>query len=126
VFTRARNALAVCAVGFLGLAGLVLCGCSSGSQTGTVEGRFLMVGGPVPGFSIPVAGTVTVTASDGHRTVLHVARNTRFKTTVAAGNVSVVGRSRYFDGGRDDCQPDHRVVVKAGSAIHADVLCQMM
>ena len=110
----------------LALAGLVLTGCSSGSQTGTVEGRFLMVGGPMPGYSIPVAGRVTVTSTDGHRTVLRVERNTRFETTVTAGKVSLVGRSPYFDGGRVDCRPDHRVVVKAHATIHADVLCQMM
>jgi hypothetical protein len=106
------------------LAAIAWAGCSSGHETGTVEGKFIAVGG-MTNNSIPVSGTITVRSSDGHHTVLHVEKNTRFKTTVRAGKVSLIGRSQFFDSGRDDCQPDHPIVVKADTTARADVLCQM-
>jgi hypothetical protein len=98
-------------------------GCSSGPEKGTLEGRLLMVGGPPPGTEVPVRGVVTVTNSDGDEAVMRAGEDGRFAAEVAAGRALLKGRSPNFNGGRESCFG--AVMVRAGSSVSADVLCQM-
>jgi hypothetical protein len=93
------------------LATVALAGCTTANQaspvastsqqvplTGHLTGRFVMEGGPIspngqqPG-ERPLPGTVTLTATGGHRVTITVGASGRFSAWLPPGRYQVSGRS---------------------------------
>ena len=116
---------------------LAAAGCTSASghsaSTGSVRGRLMMVGGPAPGRSVPVPGTVTAYTSP-KLTGMPVGRATadddgNFVLTAPAGTYYLTGTSPEFvldpPPATPPCHADHPTVITKNTTSHADVHCQM-
>lgn len=114
-------------VALLAFALLLLLGACSGggASTGTVQGRFLMVGGPPPGYTEPTGGAVTATSTNGHKRVIHVGDSARFTVKLPTGRTTFVGYSPKYNSGHVSCVPKRPVIVKGNATVEVDVLCQM-
>jgi hypothetical protein len=121
---------AICVVG------LACVGCTSASgtaATGSVRGRLIMVGGPAPGRSVPVPGTVAAYASPkltGRPAARVTAdQNGNFVLTVPAGTYYLAGTSLEFvispSPATPPCHADRATVVTKDTTSHVDVHCQM-
>ncbi len=112
-----------------------LAACSSETSTGTVSGTLSMTGGPAPGVSIPVAGTVTLARSSaaqyedeshptGSTVEVPVGEDGTFSIDVPAGRYEVGGTSPSFGDSAYQCSG---VVVRVTgtSPASADVVCHM-
>jgi hypothetical protein len=96
----------------------------SGSS-GSISGHLLAVGGPAPGPPRPLPGEVVVTDASGVSVAtVEVASDGRFSVEVPAGNYTVEGRSKYYNGGSTACFAKKPVAIAGGSSIETDVFCQ--
>lgn len=88
-----------------------------------VTGRLEGVGGPAPGAPRPWPGTVAWRGPT-HGTV-HIATDGRFLLSLPPGRYRVTGHSPRYGDGRYVCRATRPLVVRAGSPVHLDVLCQL-
>ena len=96
----------------------------SGSS-GSISGRLLAVGGPSPGSPRPLRGEIVVTdASGASVATVEVPSDGSFSVVVPAGNYTVEGRSKYYNGGRTACFARKPVVIADGTSVETDVFCQ--
>lgn len=118
-----RNALAALAVSLL-----VLSGCSSSPQTGTVTGVFQTVGG-APGFGPHrLPGIVVFTDADGARTSVTVRPDGVLSVRLPPGTYRAVGHSPRVHSGLQEltCNALRPVVVTAGHTVKVTVDCQLI
>jgi hypothetical protein len=117
--------LALCAA-FVGLA-TMLGGCASapGGPAGTVTGHLVMAGGPAPGVTLHVPGTITASSAGGTRQA-SAAKDGSFTLVLPAGTYTLTGTSPQYGDGHDNCVAVAPVVVRAGAVTRADVTCVMM
>lgn len=122
-----RSAVVFCAV-------LVLTSCSSAHpaanahkparapRSGTLTGRLVLAGGPAPGRTIPVDGSVVVTGS-GQNYVVPVGPDGRFTSELTPGTYTLTGTSPKFNDGKSICQAQTKVVLVEGKTSDTGVLC---
>ena len=93
-----RSAIAVLGAGIV-----VLAGCGGGPGPGhVVTGRFVRVGGPVPGL-FPLPGTITARAATGQTFTATAGRDGRFTLSLPPGRYQVTGRSPLIESGHETC-----------------------
>jgi hypothetical protein len=90
-------------------------------STGTITGALRVVGGPAPGTSAAVGGTIHINGRDGNLP-LTTRRDGTFSALLRAGDYTVTGTAR---GSGLTCSADNPVVVTAGHTTHADVICNI-
>jgi hypothetical protein len=110
------------AVALVSVSMVLAAGCSSGSELGTVRGRFLTEGGFTDRVR-PVPGVVTIERADGTKTEVRTGRDGRFRVVLPSGAVSLSGRTPTFNGGDRPCGWHRDVQVSRGSTTQADVVC---
>jgi hypothetical protein len=101
-------------------------GCSDGSggPTGTVTGRLVMAGGPAPGVTVRVPGTIT--ASSASRThQASAAQDGSFTLVLPAGSYTLTGTSPQYNDGHGRCVATAPVDVREGAVTRADITCVM-
>jgi hypothetical protein len=94
---------------------------------GTITGTLVMSGGPGPGVHIDVPGRVTaasVTDKSGSVTVT-AGPDGRFTLVLPPGAYSLTGASPRYGNWNGECRGGW-LIVRAGSTIHRDVVCEMM
>lgn len=120
-FQRAAAMIALAAI-----TAMAAVGCSDGSSgpTGTVTGHLVMAGGPAPGVTVRVPGTIT--ASSASRThQASAAADGAFTLVLPAGSYTLSGISPQYNDGRAECVAAAPVVVREGAVTRADVTCVM-
>jgi hypothetical protein len=116
-------ALAVAAL--VGLAAaLGGCGSAPSGPTGTVTGHLVMAGGPAPGVTLHVPGTITASSAGGTRQA-SAAEDGSFTLVLPAGRYTLSGTSPRYNDGRAECLATAPVVVRQGAVTRADVACSM-
>ena len=118
-----RFAIAALAVGLL-----VLSGCSSSPQTGSVTGVFETAGG-APGYGPhPLPGTVVFNSPQGTHASVRVGADGTFSATLPVGTYTAVGHSpRVISSGREmTCDALKAVIVSATKTERIVVDCQLM
>lgn len=81
----------------------------------------MMTGGPAPGITQMVPGTVV--ARGELRTKTEASERGRFDLAVTAGVYVLTGTSPYYGNGRYRCEAAKSVPVVAGQVTEADVYC---
>lgn len=96
-------------------------------SSSTVTGRLLAVGGPPPGASRPMPGTVRLENVATHVvTTVHVGPDGRYSASVSAGSYKVKGRSPLYGNGGYACTAAKTVTATAKTVAVANVYCQMV
>lgn len=94
---------------------------------GTITGTLIMSGGPGPGVHIDVPGRITatsVTDKAGSATVT-TGPDGRFTIRLPSGTYTLTGASPRYGNWSGECRGGW-LIVRAGSTIHRDVICEMM
>ena len=101
-------------------------GPSAAMSVGTVSGALAAVGGPAPGSTHVLSGSVRITNTRSHSShVLSVRADGRYAVAVLPGTYLVVGKSPSFNGGTAfNCAALRPVVVIAGRTTTASVYCE--
>jgi hypothetical protein len=122
-----RSLCAALAVAALAGAPFTLGGCgrAPSGPTGTVAGHLVMAGGPAPGVTLRVPGTVTASSASGTRQA-SAAKDGSFTLVLPAGRYALSGTSPRYNDGHGDCAATAPVVVREGAVTRADVTCVMM
>jgi hypothetical protein len=117
-----RNAVVVLMVGIAVLAG---CSGSPGYQQ-AVPGTFVRVGGPAPGSSVPLPGTITARAVTGQTFTATAGQNGRFRLSLPPGSYRVTGRSPLMQSGQMTCPATGELHVTSGKpAEPVTVVCSI-
>lgn len=101
------------------------CGSAPSGPTGTVTGHLAMAGGPAPGVTLRVPGTVTASSASGTRQA-SAAKDGSFTLVLPAGRYTLSGTSPQYNDGHGHCVATAPVVVREGAVTRADVTCVMM
>jgi hypothetical protein len=106
---------------------LVLAGCSNGPSgpTGTVTGHLVMAGGPAPGVTVRVPGTITA-VSPSRTQQASAGKDGSFTLVLPAGTYTLSGTSPQYDDGHGKCVAAAPVTVRQGAVTRADVTCVML
>jgi hypothetical protein len=101
-------------------------GCSDGSSgpTGTVTGHLVMAGGPAPGVTVRVPGTITASSASRTRQA-SAAQDGSFTLVLPAGSYTLTGTSPQYNDGHGRCVATAPVDVREGAVTRADVTCVM-
>jgi len=102
------------------------------SPAGIIEGTLEEVGGPKP-LLRPVAGTVTITAPNGHTMEVPVGPDGWYSVPAVPGTYHPVGHSPAYGSGKYACdsqivgsdEEGEPVIVRASVVSHVDLLCQV-
>ena len=97
---------------------------SSTTDTGTVSGRLLLVGGPSPGIERGLAGTIVVRSaakSGPIVTSVDAKANGSFRVDLPPGHYVFIGRSSSLQG--VGCMGTHPVTVAASHLATVQVVC---
>jgi hypothetical protein len=95
------------------------------ASVGTLQGRLMMVGGPVANTSTPVPGKLTI---EGNGSTVHadIGEDGRFEIQLAVGAYQISATSPKYNNGKGTCFTSPPVkVLAAGKTVTADVLCQI-
>jgi hypothetical protein len=115
----------IAAVLVAGIAVLAGCGGSVGYHQ-AAPGRFVRVGGPVPGSPVPLPGTITAHASTGGTFTATASRDGRFTLALPPGIYRVTGRSPLMQSGQMICAATAELRVTRGMpARPATVVCSI-
>ena len=95
----------------LGSLGLLASGCSSSSQSGTIDGHLVVTGGTVQlnatghpeSGARPVSGDVTATNTAGKSVRIATAPNGVFAMQLPPGAYAVTGTSQAYESGKSTC-----------------------
>jgi hypothetical protein len=101
------------------------CGSAPSGPTGTVTGHLVMAGGPAPGVTLRVPGTVMASSASGTRQA-SAAKDGSFTLVLPAGRYTLSGTSPQYNDGHGRCVATAPVVVREGAVTRADVTCVMM
>lgn len=91
---------------------------------GTVTGDLVRVGGPAPGTTVPLTGTIRFIRA-GESVHLAVGRDGRFSVLLPAGRYDVEGASPRIDDGASPCSRVVQLVVMAGRTITQRLVCDI-
>jgi hypothetical protein len=117
--------LAVLVVIGVGVGGLAATG--SGLPVGTVTGRFVEMGGPYPGLSIPLSGHVVFSSARGANYSTSSDAHGQWALSVPPGTYAVTGFSPKWDDGRAPCRAGNRVRVRAGAVVNrVEIVCPVV
>jgi hypothetical protein len=97
---------------------------AGGRVAADVRGTFRMVGGPYPGISRPLQGTITVHENTRDGKVVQTVttdKHGKFATFLPPGRYWFVGTSRHITG--MGCPNVHAVTVTAAATAHVQVVC---
>lgn len=96
------------------------------TMSGTLSGRLVTVGGPVPGAPSPVAGSVTVTGAGVHRDV-KVGPGGAYSVSLPSGRYAVVGHNPFVtsDSVAMPCPGPREAHVTPGSVVVLDAICSI-
>ena len=105
---------------FLAALGVALAACSSGGaprvRDGTIQGRFVIIGGPAPGTPRAISGPVEIVDRTGTTRTVEAGSDGRFSVSVPAGRYTLTGRS---------CATPSDVEVRAGATASVQVACHV-
>jgi len=102
---------------------LVFLGGACGSSTGTVTGVLLEVGGPPPGHSTPVGGTIRLSGSSGTFST-QANGDGRFSVAVPPGTYTIQGRPDHWGTAPGfPCGNDDVTVPTTGRSVATTVQC---
>jgi hypothetical protein len=100
-------------------------GCSE-IQHGSIVGTLTMDGGPAPGISTAIPGTVTISNTDtGAVTTAAVDNDGHFAADVPAGTYTLSATSPRYNDNRSDCHAVEPVNVTQGETSTVDISCTM-
>jgi hypothetical protein len=94
---------------------------------GSVNGRFLAIGGPAPGLPRPKPGTGTVVFTDartGRAQTVDTRTGGTFGSAIPPGSYTVVGHISSYQGGRVGCAARGSVTVHADTPARINVYCE--
>jgi hypothetical protein len=100
------------------------CGSAPGGPTGTVTGHLVMAGGPAPGVTLRVPGTITASSASGTHQA-SAAEDGAFTLVLPPGRYTLTGTSPQYNDGHGQCVATAPVVVREGAVTRADVTCAM-
>jgi hypothetical protein len=122
------GALVVGAVLVAGCGGAVQA--AQGPETGTVQGTFERVGGPISVTNgkaqtpvVPLSGTITFTGAGGQKFSVSVGSSGTFRAQLAAGSYAVSGVSGQISEGGLACSAPVNARVRAGETARILVVC---
>jgi hypothetical protein len=116
---------------------LALAGCGSTSEArgdpdhparpGRIEGRLVAIGGPDPGATRPLDGSVKLTRQPGidPPIEIEVGADGRFSRSLPPGTYRALGHSPHFGDNRSACFATDTVRVPAGGKAEIEVVCPM-
>lgn len=106
---------------------LTTCGNCGDRNAANVLGTFRMVGGPAPGISRPLSGTIAIHKNNRNGRIVktvHAAGRGMFATFLPTGRYWLVGTSPQFDGSRRGCPTVHPVSVATSQPVVVRVVCE--
>ena len=116
---------------------LALAGCGTSSEArgdpdrpsrpGRIEGRLVALGGPDPGTTRPLDGSVKLTRQPGIDPPIEIEVGTdgRFSRSLPPGTYRALGHSPHYGDNRPACFAADTVRVPAGGRVEIEVVCPL-
>ncbi len=94
---------------------------------GELQGTLAAVGGPAPGLSLPLPGSVRIVNTRTHASrIVPVSSDGQYSVAISPGTYTIVGRSPLYGGGTGFyCEAAGPAVVTADRVTATGVYCQM-